>query len=360
MKRSMKKAVSLTLAAGVLALAVAGCSQKTGPSSSDAGSSQAAGSPASSQTQQVTGHITVYTSESQDLVTDMLEDFVSRNPGITYNLYRSGSGDVISKLSTELQAGGTEADIIWFADMGYIHQLDGQGLIEHYTPAAAADIDPKFNYNDGMAFEVRQIFNIIAVNTLKNTVDIQDWADLCKPELAGKFAMADPSYSGGAFTTLVTLTQEGGPGWELYQGMRDNDVKFEQSNGNLQTKLSSGEYQAVSVVDFMIRNAQADGAPVEIIWPKSGAVMVPTPIAMLSTVKEENRAACHAFLDYLLSEDGQKLFVEQGYIPVRDGVGVPEGAPNVAELNVCGLDIDYFVNESSQVRAKYEEIFGQK
>ena len=26
--------------------------------------------------------------------------------------------------------------------------------------------------------------------------------------------------------------------------MKDNDVKFEQSNGNLQTKVSSGEYAA--------------------------------------------------------------------------------------------------------------------
>ncbi len=356
MKRSKKQALAILLTLGMLAMTAAGCSQKTGPSSS--GSAPAGDS--SSQAQELTGNITIYTSESQDLVTDMLEDFVSRNPGVTYNLYRSGSGDVISKLSTELQAGGTEADIIWFADMGYMYQLDEQGLIQHYTPAAAANIDPRFNYNDGMAFEVRQIFNIIAVNTLKNTVEIKDWDDLCDPQLAGKFAMADPSYSGGAFTTLVTLTQEGGPGWELYEGMRDNDVKFEQSNGNLQTKLSSGEYHAVSVVDFMIRNAQAEGAPVEVIWPESGAVMVPTPIAMLSTVKEENQAACRAFMDYLLSEDCQKLFVEQGYIPVLDGVGVPEGAPNVADIKVCELDVDYFVNESSQVREKYEQIFAQK
>ena len=48
-----------------------------------------------------------------------------------------------------------------FADIGYMSQLDDKGLIQHYTPKGADAIDPKFNYNDGMAWEVRQIFNII-------------------------------------------------------------------------------------------------------------------------------------------------------------------------------------------------------
>lgn len=51
------------------------------------------------------GHLVIYTSEPQDLVTEMLDDFVSKNPGVTYELYRSGTGDVKTKLSTELDAG---------------------------------------------------------------------------------------------------------------------------------------------------------------------------------------------------------------------------------------------------------------
>ena len=96
MRRATRKAVSLALA-GVLALAAAaGCSEKTGPSSASQGESIPPQSQA--QPQAVTGKITVYTSEPQDLVTDMLEDFVGKNPGITYELFRSGTGAVISKI----------------------------------------------------------------------------------------------------------------------------------------------------------------------------------------------------------------------------------------------------------------------
>lgn len=346
-----RRALALALAA-VLALAAAGCSEKTGPASAgqDGGGTQ--------ETRQVTGKVTVYTSESQDLVSEMLEDFKAKT-GIDYDLYRSGSGEVISKINTELETGSTEAEVIWFADIGYISQLDEKGLIYHYTPKGSEAIDPSFNYNDGMAWEVRQIFSIIAANGLKCDVEISDWWDLTDPGLSGRFAMANPDYSGGAFTTLVGLVGADGIGWELYEAMRDNDAKFEQSNGSLQTKVSSGEYAAVSIVDFMARNAENEGSPVKTIWPESGAVMIPTPIAILSTVKEENKAACEALLDYMLSEDAQKLFIRQGYIPVNPTVGVPEGAPNVEDIKTVALNLDDFAHNSAAFRERFAEIYGE-
>lgn len=361
MRRAKQKAVSLALA-GVLALAAAaGCSEKTGPSSASPVPSAPAPStaPADPQPQALTGEITIYTSEPQDLITDLLEGFVAQNPGVSYQLFRSGSGAVISKIDAELETGSTEADVIWFADIGYMSQLDEKGLIRHYTPKRAGDIDPRFNYNDGMAWEVRQIFNIIAVNSLKCDTEVKDWQDLCKPELSGRFAMANPNYSGGSFTTLVGLVGTDGLGWELYEAMKANDMKFEQSNGNLQTKVASGEYAAVSVVDFMARNAAADGSPVESVWPESGAVMVPTPVAILSTVKEENRAACEALLDYMLSPEAQALFVAQGYLPVDPAAGAPEGAPAVADIKTVALDIQDFTKNSGAIRDRFTQIFGE-
>lgn len=340
-------ALALALAA-VLALAEAGCSEKTGPVSAgqDGGGTQ------------VTGKVTVYTSESQDLVSEMLEDFKAKT-GIDYDLWRGGSGEVITKIDTEIESGGTSAEVIWCADIGYINRLDGKGLIYHYTPKGADAIDPKFNYNDGMAWEVRQIFSIIAANTLKCDVEISDWWDLTDPGLSGRFAMANPDYSGGAFTTLVGLVGADNVGWELYEAMKENDVKFEQSNGSLQTKVSSGEYAAVSIVDFMARNAGNEGSPVKTVWPESGAVMIPTPIAILSTVAEENKAACEALMDYMLSEDAQRLFIRQGYIPVNPNVGVPEGAPKVEDIKTVELNLDDFTYNSADFRERFAEIYGE-
>ena len=95
----------------------------------------------------------------------MLEDFVSKNPGVTYELYRSGTGDVKTKLSTELDAGGTDANVLWFADLGYMYDLDDQGLIYHYSPESAKDLPDTYKYNDGMGHEVRAISTLYWLTT---------------------------------------------------------------------------------------------------------------------------------------------------------------------------------------------------
>lgn len=302
-------------------------------------------------------NIVVYTSEPEDLVTDMLEAFIAENPDITYTLYRSGTGKVTAKIDTELETGSTDADILWAADLGYMMRLDEKGLISHYTPAALEGLDARFNYNDGMAVEVRQIFNIIAYNTLKCDVELNDWMDLADPALSGKIAMANPSYSGGALTTVVTHVGDDTIGWDLYEALKANDLKLEESNGNLQTKVASGEYAAVSVVDFMARNAAAEGSPVATVWPASGAVMVQTPVAILSGNEDKVTEACRRFVDYLLSAECQQMFVDQGYIPVDPAVGVPEGAPAAEDIVVCPLDLDFFVRNTAEVRDHFAALF---
>ncbi|HEX2248399.1 MAG TPA: ABC transporter substrate-binding protein, partial [Arthrobacter sp.] len=53
-----------------------------------------------------------------------------------------------------------------------------------------------------------------------------------------------------------------------------------------------------------------------------------------------NPAAANDFIDFLISQDGQKLAVEQSYVPVREDVGVPEGAPELAELKLLNPDLE--------------------
>lgn len=303
-------------------------------------------------------NLVIYTSESQDLVTDMLEDFVSQNPDITYTLFRSGTGKVTAKVDTEREAGSVDADVLWIADLGYLSRLDEEGMIHHYTSPRMTELPAAFNYNDGMAAEVRQIFNIIAYNTTACETAPKDWNNLADPALKGKIAMANPSYSGGALTTVLTHVSHPNIGWDLYEKLIQNDLKLEESNGNLQTKVSSGEYAAVSMVDFMARNAKKEGAPVETVWPESGAVIVPTPIAILEKEDPAVTNAAERLIDYLLSEDAQKLFSEQGYIPVDAAVASPEGAPQAGEIKTCPLDLDFFVSESSAVRDRFESMLG--
>ena len=313
-----------------------------------------------SQEGTISAWLTLYTSEPLELAQEAIADFQKSYPQVEVEIFRSGTGDVISRINAEMIAtGGTEANLIWFADIGFMSNLDSQGLILHYSPPAAARIDPQYAYNNGMGHEVRLIYNVIAYNTRLVNTPPRDWMDLVNPAFRSMVAMANPNYSGGAFTALVAHIQNSDRvGWRFYEEMQGNDMKMELANGVLQTKVSSGEYAAVLIVDFMANNARIAGSPVNVVWPASGAVLIPTPLALVNNMSPEQEAAAKALVDHFFMDATQELFSRQGYIPVMPGAPLPPGAPAVNQIVTMPFDLDFFVRESPNIRSTYEERFG--
>ncbi len=300
------------------------------------------------------GTVTLYTSESLDKVNEMKLDFEKRTPGATLTIYRSGTQVVISKLQAEFQAGGTLADMVWMADIDYFEDLAKKDLLAPYTPPEADKVPGKFKYEEGRYHEVRLIFNTVAYNTLRVKTRPASWNDLTDPQWKEKIGVASPFYSGAAFSTLGTQVNMPGFGWDFYRKLKQNGVVVEQSNGTVAKKLATGEFSMVSVVDFMVREAKAAGSPVDHIWPKEGAILVPTPVGILKGAK--NPEGARAFLRYLYSPEGQRLFVQQGYVPVLPGIEGPKGVPS-EKLEVVLTDQAYIGKHREELKAKYRELF---
>ena len=80
------------------------------------------------------------------------------------------------------------------------------------------------------------------------------------------------------------------------------------------------------------------------------------PVAILANTDQVE--AAKTFVSFVLSEDGQKLAAEQGYIPVNPKVASPEGMPALSEIKLMPLDADRAVAEDAEARARFTEIFG--
>ena len=304
----------------------------------------------------------IYTSEPQDLVTEMLEDFKAKT-GINYELYRSGTGDVKTKISGEMEAtGSTTANIVWFADLAYMYQLDDAGMIYHYTPDAAKDLPDAYKYNDGMGHEVRAIYTVLAYNTL--AIDEanapKDWMDVTTEAYKGKVALANPAYSGGAMTALSAHIENSDlVGWDWYKALAANDAKMETSNGTLSTKVANGEYNAVVIVDYLPRNVKAEGSPVDYVYPASGSVLVNTPLCIVNSEDEAVIEAAKAFVDYMFEVETQKLFVEQGYVPMNSAAAEGTDVPTYDQITVLPATAEFMKANTSEMQAEFAKIFGE-
>jgi hypothetical protein len=154
------------------------------------------------------GTITLYTSETSSDVEGYVRQFEMSNPGTTVEVFRLGTTELVARLLTELEAGDTPADVVWFADMALFEQMAADGQLLDIDPPQAANIPETYVYFDGMAYEARLIYQIIIYNT--NLVDVPPtgWWDLTDPQYKGAVGSASPFVSGATVTQVATVVQD--------------------------------------------------------------------------------------------------------------------------------------------------------
>lgn len=314
------------------------------------------GTPGGAAPAPAAGVITLYTSESDDDVNLITGDFTRRNPGVQVKVFRAGSGPVIAKIQAEMQAGKIQADVIWFADIAFFQDLARKDLLASFAPPAGRRAPAQYHYDGNRYHEVRLIFNVVAYNTNHVKFRPTSWWDLSLPRYKGRAGMPSPFVSGAAFSHVGTFVAMREFGWGFYRKLKENDAIILRSNGDVIQKLASGEISVAQVVDFFVRALKAQGSPVDHIWPAEGAVLVPTPVAIVKGAA--NEAAARAFVDYLYSPEAQRLFVQRSYIPVMPGIAMPTGTPDPAELKVIQTNLSFIEKNREEIKKTFSDIFG--
>jgi iron(III) transport system substrate-binding protein len=145
--------------------------------------------------------------------------------------------------------------------------------------------------------------------------------------------------------------------WSYYENLKANGAQAAGGNGNVLKSVAGGEKLYGMIVDFMPIREKAKGAPVEFVFPKEGVSAIGEPVAILSSTK--NAAAAKAFIDFILSKDGQELALKQGYMPAHPGVALPDGFPARDQVKVLSFDAAKALAATDADKAKFTQIFGQ-
>ena len=309
--------------------------------------------PASAQAPK--GKLVLYTSQPERDATQTTAAFKQAYPGIEVEMFRSGTTEVMGKLAAEFAAGQPKADVLLIADAASMEALKKDGRLLPYPAAKVAGLQAGSFDADKTYFGSKLITTGIAVNTGAKSRP-KSWADLAKPENKGQIAMPSPLYSGAAAIMLGTMTARDDLGWAFFEKLKAADAVAVRGNGAVLTAVASGEKPYGVLVDFMAFNAKAKGSPIDFIFPTEGVPAVTEPVAMLKTT--QNPDAARAFLDFILSDEGQKLALAMGYIPAKASVGAPAWLPAGTKINVMPTDVGRLVQTNSANLKRFSEIFG--
>jgi iron(III) transport system substrate-binding protein len=303
----------------------------------------------------VGGKLTLYTSQPERDASRTVAAFKQAYPGVEVEVFRSGTTEVMGKLAAEFAAGAPKADVLLIADAASMESLKRDGHLMPYPQAKVDGLAPGTFDAGKTYFGSKLITTGIAYNT-SATQRPTSWADLAKPEYKGKIAMPSPLYSGAAAIMLGTMTERKDLGWSFFDKLKANEAIPVRGNGAVLTAVANGEKPFGVLVDFMAFNAKAKGSPVDFIWPKEGNPAVTEPVAILKTT--QNAAAARAFVDFILSDAGQKLAVSMGYIPAKASAGMPSWLPAGTKIELMPTDIGYVVRTNQSNLKRFAELFG--
>ena len=227
--------------------------------------------------------------------------------------------------------------------------------------SAPASASTRSNSREGTVDKDRQYFGskLITTGIVYNTAaktKPTSWADLGRPELKGEITMPSPLYSGAAAILLGAVTARSDLGWSYVEALKRNEAQAVRGNGAVLKSVAGGEKPYGVLVDFMAFNAKEKGSPVEFVVPKEGVPAVTEPVAILKNTA--NPAAAKAFVDFILSDAGQALAVEQGYVPAKAGAKNPAWLPAGVELTLMPVDVGGVLATTEADKRRFAEMFG--
>lgn len=288
------------------------------------------------------GPLVIYSGRSEDLVDPLIEQFEDAT-GISTEVRYAGSAEQAQLLLTEGE--NSPAHVFFSQEAGALGLVGEAGMLAELPEDTLASVPETYVADDGTWVGVTGRARVVVYDSEQvSEEEVPDTAEaMLDPRWAGQIGVAPGNASFLAFVTALRITEgeDGATAWlealaanEPVTFGGNNDILEAANNGEIQIGLINHYYWYRAAAE------QGDDMRAQLKFGASGDVaglVNATGVGILTGA--EGRSDAQAFVDYLLSEEGQTYFVQETYeYPLVPGIIGPEGVPPLESLG--GPDID--------------------
>ncbi len=290
--------------------------------------------------------LTVYSAGPNNLITLLAQDF-QQQTGVRVNVFQGTTGQVMARL--EAESSNPIADVVISASWQSAIDLKAQGDLLAYSPEGSEYVPDFLKDTHYVAQGVSAL--ALVWNSNSGLPAPADWSDVTAAEYLDQVTMPDPAQSGAAFELLTGLLAAKGEDatWQLMADLKQNQMIVPGPNARALNPVLQGAKSVVfGAVDYIALGQQQQGEAIEVIFPTSGTVAAPRPMMIMASSKQQDNAK--AFLDFVLSPEGQARVAEVFLMPARTDV---EGLrPGLNELLLIEVSDDILA-QREQILARF-------
>ncbi|MFN0070021.1 MAG: ABC transporter substrate-binding protein [Chloroflexota bacterium] len=313
------------------------------PAASGAATSSGAMEPALASVAQqfydqakVEGKLIIYGAGDREQFDPARTAFMQRFPGIEVDGVDQRGRESREKVFAEQRGRNYVADIV---QSGFTTQneLIEAGFVEPYKSVQVDQIIPELATAAGsLNSRTMSVFSIMVnTNLVPPDQEPKSWNDVLDPKWRGKIAMDDPRGSGPGGTILSPMELLYGLDWS--QKLAEQRPFFATQAGPLVVGTVRGEYAlflSASAPDII--NQRKAGAPVKQVRPIEGIGITQNSMALIKNAPHSN--AAKLWIEWNLSEEGQKVLAASGQAPVRKAVPGAEPEATLGSTKILPRD----------------------
>lgn len=293
------------------------------------------------------GEVTVYTSRSEALFKPVVEAFNVAYPGIKVNVLSGSNGDLLAKIKEE--GSNPKADV--FINSDTVSMVTNSAVFQPNNSETVQKVPIQFRADDGTWTALTLRARVLMYNTdlVKPDELPKSIFDLADPKWKGQFAATDSS-NGAMMGHMVALRKLVGDAKveTLVKAWVANETKWlGSSHTNVRNAIGKGEVKIGLVNHYYYYLSKAEGQPVGIDYledDKFGLIVNSTNAGIVKNAK--NLVNAQLFVDFMLSNPGQKVFAEKNYeYPIMPGIKLAAGVEPLDSRKIADVTLKLLGDE---------------
>lgn len=295
------------------------------------------------------GKLVFYTAVETEFARALTGGFEAKYPFIKTDTFRSSHEKILSRMNVERRTGTYVADAIVVGEFETYH-LQKMGFTSSYKSPHAAAYPDGFKDPNGYWTDFYDNLIVSAYNTaaVKREELPKRYEDLLHPRWKRRMVL-DQNEDRWFANVLYQMGEK--KGMEFMQALAKQEIAIRSGRSLVTQLLAAGEFDFQIVAYWYRPNLmKKQGAPVD--WIAFEPAIVAThPISLVAQAPHPN--AARLFIDYALSEEGQKIFSQRGREPARPGLR-PDGYPTHLKVVPSRMELAEKLGDYTR---RYESLF---
>jgi len=298
------------------------------------------------------GEAVIYANMDVSAMKPLTDGFMKRYPGTqTASVHFSGAS-IITRLESEARAGKPLSDVVLSGQLGVLALIDKKIALRYRSPAREF-FRAGLKDHDGLwtAYMTNVMVSAFNTRNVKKDEAPRNVNDLLRPRWKGRLTMDSQSYVWFG-TMLQYLGDEAGV--RFMKQLNEQNIAHQRGRRLMTQLVAAGEFDmAVETNLNSVLTLAKQGAPLSFA-PIQPYFLSPSLVFMSANAPHPYTGAL--FVDFLLSEEGQKIVVTTNRMPANSKVKSPE-SQILEGQDVRTPDIFDIGKNYQAIGRRYQEIF---